>query len=414
MVHAFVFLYGTLNTALREGDVNTLIAFRSFILDLTEQLTREYEKYRASFSENINPIISVYRGQNITLNELNYMRRNPQQFLSIRSFLSTSLDRDYAKLFAQSSDLPSTGEIQRVLFQFDINTRIENSKPYASIKHLSDFSNEDEVLIGLGAIFRIIQIEFDERDQIWNAVLSLCSDDQYELKGLMLQVKEDVGDRITSLGYWLCKVGEFEKARSWFQWLLLNPLLDLDNRLHCYSGLGHVALALGDLDEALVNFEKELEICMEWCEDKSIAMTKVSISEVYLWKKKYDLALSYGQEAVNILLPSNHSRLLKAYLVIAQVYQHKTEFKLASEYYEKALDVGGKHFPENHEQFAVTYANMGTTYRYAGNYVKAIEYSKKAERIFRKCLLPNRPDISTIEGNIRSVEALLTCIKKPC
>ncbi|UJR19769.1 hypothetical protein I4U23_022903 [Adineta vaga] len=41
------------------------------------------------------------------------------------------------------------------------------SSVYANIKHLSYFREENEILIGLGSIFQIEEIFYDENEHIW-------------------------------------------------------------------------------------------------------------------------------------------------------------------------------------------------------------------------------------------------------
>ncbi|CAF1391516.1 unnamed protein product [Adineta steineri] len=233
------FLYNTLNKALRDFDFEVLFALRFLINDLQRQLAIAHETYLTSY-ELENPIITVYRGQNISVADLNYLHQNIGQFVAMQSFLSTSFDRAVASFFAQAA-APTTDEITCILFEFHLDTRIMNTKPYANIKHLSYFRDEEELLIMLGTIFRIEQVEYNELEKTWIANLSLCSEDDYELKELVKHLKNETGEGITSLGNLLQRQGDYERARLYFQQLLLDPSLgDLD-RARCYRGLAMVA-----------------------------------------------------------------------------------------------------------------------------------------------------------------------------
>ncbi|CAF4217361.1 unnamed protein product, partial [Adineta steineri] len=166
--------------------------------DLQRQLAIAHETYLTSY-ELENPIITVYRGQNISVADLNYLHQNIGQFVAMQSFLSTSFDRTIASFFAQAA-APTTDEITCILFEFHLDTRITNTKPYANIKHLSYFRDEEELLLMLGTIFRIEQVEYNELEKTWVAILSLCSEDDYELKELVKLLKNETGEGITSLG----------------------------------------------------------------------------------------------------------------------------------------------------------------------------------------------------------------------
>ena len=95
--------------------------------------------------------------------------------------------------------------IVHIVLQFNIDTRLINTKPYANIMHLSHFSDEEEVLIGLGATFQI------------NAILTLCSEDNFELKDLMKQMKGEVISGITSIGSWFVRQGEYKQAENYLE-----------------------------------------------------------------------------------------------------------------------------------------------------------------------------------------------------
>ena len=75
----------------------------------------------------------------------------------MNSFLSTSVDRRQALSFLYAST--SSSSMQRVLFEIDVDPQLDGVKPFANITSLSYFSGEDEVLLMLGSIFRLVSIE---------------------------------------------------------------------------------------------------------------------------------------------------------------------------------------------------------------------------------------------------------------
>ena len=208
-------LYRLLNQALRDQDYETLYSFQFFILDLCVQLTNEHENFLRSFDSDRNSILCVYRGQAICIDELNLLRNSIGKFISFSSFLSASTDLEYGLFYAEMSTT-ITDDVKRILFEIDIDTRLGNTKAYSDVKHLSHFSEENEVLIMLGSIFKIKKVEFDERQSVWIGTLSLCSDDDYELADLMTQMKAEVCDDISAIGWLFYKQGKYEKAREHF------------------------------------------------------------------------------------------------------------------------------------------------------------------------------------------------------
>jgi hypothetical protein len=206
------FLYRILNKALRDHDIDLLFAMRFFIVDLYKKLSREHEQ---QFSSS-NSILRVYRGQAISNDELHFIRESIGGFISFNNFLSTSNSRQTANKFAKSNTRKIEGT-QRILFEFRIDTHLEIITPFANLKKLSCYSREDEVLISLGSIFRIEEIKYDEGEQLWIAKLTLCSQNDYELKALLTQMKkETTTDSTVSLGWLLYRQAEYKKAKEYF------------------------------------------------------------------------------------------------------------------------------------------------------------------------------------------------------
>ncbi|CAF0992294.1 unnamed protein product [Adineta ricciae] len=149
------FLYRLINQALRCEDTETLFACRLFITDLQNQLSELHEETIRSNSPSDNTIITSYRGQFMSSSAIEQFRENIGNLISTNAFLSTSLAFDIAVMFAGGSGSKSTTSLQTVLFCVEIDPKIENTRPYAQIKHFSNFQEEDEVLFAVGTVFRI-------------------------------------------------------------------------------------------------------------------------------------------------------------------------------------------------------------------------------------------------------------------
>jgi tetratricopeptide (TPR) repeat protein len=400
------FLYSTLNKALRDSDYEVLFALRFFITDLYAQLSLEHRKALGS-SQYKDPILRVYRGQNLSTKEVKYMADNVGQFVSIHNFLSTSVNREIARFFVQAS-APITADTTQILLQFNIDTRIKNAKPYANIAQLSYAREEEEVLLMLGSIFKIEQLEFDKLEQCWIGIFSLCSDDNYELKDLMKQTKWDVGNDITSLGLLLAKHGDYEKAESYFQQVLLEPSTEELDRASCYDSLGHIAAHRDEYDKALTNYSQALGIFVKSGRPIYSALATMAIGEIYWKKKDLDRALTYELEALPTLRDSNNTRLCDVYRTMGSIYKDKKEYKLALQYYEKALELDQQRgLPSSHDNYAITYGNIGLAYAQSGKGEKALEFFCKAKEVWLKSLPATHRNIQTIDQYIRSVKEQL-------
>ena len=394
--------FSTLNKALRDADYEIIFAMRFFITDLCAQLTSEHQHSAAS-SRRKDPILRVYRGQNISTREMNYLVRNVGQFISFQNLLSTSLDREIARFFVDSS-APITADNTRILLQLDIDTQLKNTKPYANVTDLSFYGDEEEVLIMLGCIFRLDQLEFNKLEHCWIATLSLCSEDQFELSDLMKQTKSDIGDDVTSLGCLLSRRGDYEQAEKYYLQLLLDSSIKQLDRARCYHGLGAIAAAHHHHDQALEHYSRELEIHVKRRNRINIALTHMVMGEVYWKKGDLDTALAYEKEACPVLRSLGNRQLSNAYLTMGSIYRSKKNPELAIRYYKKALEFDRKHLPANHENFGIIYINMGLAYDLRQEHGKALDYCRKGKEVLLKSLPPTNPKISQVEGYIDDIE----------
>ena len=223
--------YRMMNKALRVQDFDMLFALRFFITDIAKQIKSEYERFiRTIETRNI---IRVYRGQVIGTDELELMKNSKGEFISMNSFLSTSRDRSTALDFARLTSV--TGDTQRIIFEIDINPRLQ-TKAFADVTSMSYFEKEDEVLIILGALFRIDKVLEDKQDRVWVARVSLASEDDFHLKKTFAHMKQTIGDDtdLDSLGKILHEMGEYKQAQKCYERMIHDSKVITSN--------GHVGL----------------------------------------------------------------------------------------------------------------------------------------------------------------------------
>ncbi|CAF4838418.1 unnamed protein product, partial [Rotaria sp. Silwood2] len=83
------FLYATLNRALREQDIETIMKMGFFLHDLHQQILDMHNEQ--SKTRDHNKFI-VYRGQGMTPGEIEKIQASQGGLLSFNHFLSTTLD----------------------------------------------------------------------------------------------------------------------------------------------------------------------------------------------------------------------------------------------------------------------------------------------------------------------------------
>ncbi|CAF0962540.1 unnamed protein product [Adineta steineri] len=152
--------------------------------------------------------------------------------------------------------------LEGVLFEIDADPQMVTTKPFADISKYSNFTDEKEVLFMIGSIFRLKNIYCDTNN-IWIIEMCLCSDDEYNLKQVLLHMKRQIrtGEtNLRTLGKLLWKMGKLDLAEKYFKRLL--DELPIDDHLFCIlcEDLGEIASQAGDYDMSIKWHQRFLEI----------------------------------------------------------------------------------------------------------------------------------------------------------
>ena len=391
--------YRMMNKALRVQDYDILFALRFFITDIAKQLRNEHEKFIRT--SDTREVLRVYRGQAIGMDELELMKNSVGEYLSMNSFLSTSRNRSTAIDFAR---LVSTEDgNQAILFEIEINPRL-NTKAFADIKEMSYYENEGEVLIMLGALFRIEEIVEDKMNRMWVARVSLASEDDYQLKETFTHMKEKIGDDtdLDSLGNILLEMGEYLQAQKCYKRMTRESQLAFGD---ARAGLGRTFRICQIYDEGLVYLEQALKVYKQFLgEDHAkVAGCYRHIGVLHLEQRNYEEALVNLTNAIEILEAASvvDSRsMASTYQSTAIVYDNTGKTDLALQYYEKTLKIQQKNLPTEHPDIARTYYHMGCLCDNNGHYSIALQYFEKSLKISSKILPPTHVDVVRTKNNI--------------
>lgn len=396
-------LYRILNKALRFQDYSTLFAFRFFISDIAKQINIHYEN-DLRINDKRTPFL-VYRGQIIHSNELEMLKKNIGEHLSMNSFFSTSLKQSIALKFIRS--LPDENQFERILFQIQIDPTFQ-SKSFAHIEQLSYIRNEKEVLIMLGALFYIKNISQDPQQQIWIASLVLADENNFHLKETFTHMKRKIGQEtnLASLGKILFEMGQYEQVELCYQHMLYQAQMDL---CAAHSGLGKAALGKKDFLKAAQAEEKALKIKSSILpkDHRDLAISYSRLGDIYCKQKDYQHALKYLKKAATIqdgLIPSEPLILAKTYHRVAQTCVELNDYPLAMEFFEKTLQMRKENLPPMDKSIAATYSNIGKLFHKQNDFKQALNYYQQALAIYRNVLIPKHPSIQQIEEDIRLIE----------
>ncbi|UJR11075.1 hypothetical protein I4U23_015257 [Adineta vaga] len=346
----------------------------------------------------------LYRGQLMSKEEFQVLQDSVGEFISMNSFLSTTLNRQVARSF-----LGDSNDLERVLFEINTDPRLDNIKPFANITLLSNFANEEEVLMMLGSIFRLISI-FCDNDGIWIIRMELSSDDDHSFKPIFDYMKNDYGggDAKTNILRFcivLMEMGKLDEAEHYFHRLLEELSNEHKDVRRCHYLLGILYTKKGNYDTSLDWHYKALEKKTKHGKnnDLDLAHSYNCIGNIRRKQGNYDEALKMFHTALTIynrVLGEEHVDVTKCLANIGNVYQRKDDYRKALKYHLETLSIRQKYLPADHPHLGASHYNVATAYRYLGKSELALEHANISLKISRKSLPPNHPNIAWAIENI--------------
>ncbi|CAF4038337.1 unnamed protein product, partial [Rotaria sp. Silwood1] len=397
------FTYNMLNRALRTLDGDIIIRMGFYLCDVHRQIKDLHSKQINKYHDKTFPL---YRGQALLTADFEKISKNKGGLISFNNFLSTSKNRNISLGFAK--DALETTDMVGVLFQMTIDPT-ESSTPFASIRELSDFAPEDEILFSMHTVFRIGDVrKIDKKSSLYEVDLKLTADDDQQLRRLTDRITKEIGG-----GGWygmtklLLKIGQFDKAEELYTALLEQASNDSD-KAYLYHQLGWLKNDQGQYKEAASYYETSLKIYRKTLPEDHplLANTYNNIGLAYNYLGDYSKALEFYEKTIKIkekVLSPNDPNLALSYSNIGAVYNAMGDYSKALEFYEKDLEITKKALPPNHPDLASSYSCIGGVYNTMGDYSKALEFYEKAHNIKEKALPPNHPNLANSYNNIGAV-----------
>ena len=330
------FLSRLLNKALSIKNLDLLFLFTFLIRDMQTIIQKNKS----------NSCIQVYHGQVMSMDELCTFKNAIGDYISINTFFSAKFNRK--QIMSALNEFTVTDDVVRILFEIDADPSIGNPKPFAMITQFTYFPEEKQVLFMLGAIFQVIDITHDKKNDLWI------------VKIVLTNIKKEYNEtNLLSCGYSLQDMGKFDDAEKYFSRLLKELPENHEDISKCYHSLG------------LLSF----------------------------LKTNYDQSLSWYHKLINIL-KANNSNLADSYYSIGCVYQKINDNNQALEYYNKALHIWNETYGDNEPlQMAECFNNIGCIYEIEKSYSQALKYHQKALSIREKF----QTDIGSTYNNIGNI-----------
>ncbi|CAF4995967.1 unnamed protein product, partial [Rotaria sp. Silwood1] len=256
------FIYSMLNCGLRQMNVDIILKMGFFIRHLHNHITELHREQQ----HKVPTTFQVFRGQGLSMEDFEKMKKTKGGLMSFNNFLSTSRNREISlKTYA----LPATHNPTSVgiLFVMTIDTTIctNSSTPFAEVSKIGFYKDqEEEILFSTHAIFRIDRIErihHHQCNRLYEVNLTIVGNDNHELNTLTAHIHQELSDQTgwSRLGFILIKLGEPAKAEQLYQILLAKTSSD-QGRAEYNHQLGSVYYNMGEYSKALSSYERSLQI----------------------------------------------------------------------------------------------------------------------------------------------------------
>ena len=372
----YIFLYKTVNSALRTFDIRALYAMRVFLKDLHLQIARLH------VTTQIIAVLKLYRGVVMPTTDFEKIKDKTGKLLSFNDFLSTSKNQDVALMFASSSLLDEIA----VIFEITIDPSMLTDAAFTSIQGMSQYRDEEEYLFTTGSIFRIESIGRLDENSRWCIHLTLTADDDPETTELIkyMQSKFECPN-IDSLLSLFSDMGQHDVMIDIIN-TCINSCKNKSTLPKWYIWLGGVYMELGNFQSALEAFQLFHEVSNQLDEsERDMTLTAMVTLCSHFIHGNFDLALSDIEAMKQNILFDDFTRyldILKSEILLRQGY-----YKDAFEYQNEACNRSIETLPALHPSRIMYFLKLSVNFTMA-NQSDDVSLIIKQARKFQKHALP--------------------------
>jgi tetratricopeptide (TPR) repeat protein len=401
------FVYRLLNEALRTQNTEIIFKFRFFINDLHNQIEQHYQQDIIDHPSKVDNHLLIYRGQRMNKEEIDLLQRNVNECISMNSFLSATTVREVAEMFADTSDqCNAESPLQSVLFTIEIYDINKETTPFASIGKYSCCADEEEVLLTIGAIFKVKSVQ--QEGKTWHVHLQLSKEQNELCKDLSDYMTKEIKLKPgpLSLGWFLYRMSEFDKAKRYAELMITQFSADDKQTGHAYNLLGLIYKDTNKLQKSIECYEKALDVYSRSNHPGSpqVITTHCSLGLAHLAAGDNRNADEQRQQAEEKLFNSSHT---DNSLLVSMINSLKAKIKTvhgdyegACENFNVALEEKKKKLPTEHPSIATTLNERGFVKEKMRNYEEALKDYKHGLEICSKTLTLNHFDLVNCHANI--------------
>ena len=349
------FLYRIVNHALRTQNMETVRKFSPFIRDLHFQLHDYHRKY---YHSNEHYIRAVYRGQYLSLDELEYLRlvcksRNP--VITLTTFTSASLDPEVALTFALPMDNRLSCIFEIIItdeYDKEHKYRSSHEQAFANISSLSFKPDEQEVLFSLVTHFRVKYVgsPVNQIDFPWvPIVLELARDNQGKCDSnhfsIIDRIEKDTNPQSYADTLHLLEVNATDELKfnntNWQKWwnrltkkLEIDPARDqplLLTLYDCFTEDNYRSRKAVEMYKDILRSIPEIE--------SNLSSFSYLFHKFKIWQETPTKRIALYEKYLKKFCTTNTEEVIQCLWSAGQTYEIIADMECALECYQKVFDI---------------------------------------------------------------------------
>ncbi|CAF1234288.1 unnamed protein product [Rotaria sp. Silwood1] len=267
------FYFGHINHTLRSKDIKNIFTHRTIIRDVEQSLISWHYDQKQVW-KCLLPM-NVYRGQKTSKQELKSWQSNIGSIITMTSFLSTSMDKKIASVFAETFDNDDNDD-EATLFTIWVDKNIAPKSIFAYLYHADCEPDDHEILFSLRTLFRIDKVEYDSYDETWYINMTVVDESNEEVQRVTAPWKTSIlkeNNSFQSENKSLIYVRDLSADNGAFLsfQLSLDIVLRLDRNdfarqemlSMCRTKFSHDLLTLAKIDRFEMNYQSEQD-AVKW------------------------------------------------------------------------------------------------------------------------------------------------------
>mgnify|MGYP000075083042 CR=1 FL=1 len=206
-------------------------------------------------------------------------------------------------------------------------------------------------------------------------------DDAHDYLSKALLIAEYINDS-SSIGSFCDYLGSlqqvyenYDKAEAYYLKGIpyLDPAVDVEILVSCYSGLGHIYIQRNEIERAIVIFENNYDYAKKFGSEIDVYMPLTFLGNSYAALEKLDIAIQYNEKAL-LIAESLGEKSLTAYscLGLGKIYFELNNFGTAEQYFKRSLQLAIDNDINNLEYKNYKYLSMIEAEK--ENYLPALHY----------------------------------------